>query len=51
MLRVDEAKAPVVSRAHQLAAPGSTAWEVAAPTGLAKTHVPLCLSSAASAVR
>ena len=39
VLRVDEEKAPVVIRAYQLAATGSTDWEVAAQTGLAKTHV------------
>ena len=38
-LRIDEAKAVVVVRAYQLAATGSTDWEVAAQTGLAKTHV------------
>jgi DNA invertase Pin-like site-specific DNA recombinase len=39
VLRVDEAQAAVVVRAYQLAATGSTDWEVAAQTGLAKTHV------------
>ena len=39
VLRVDEAKALIVIRAYQLAATGSTDWEVAAQTGLAKTHV------------
>ena len=38
-LRVDEETAPTVIRAYQLAATGSTDWEVAAQTGLAKTHV------------
>ena len=36
---IDEEKAAVVVRAYQLAATGSTDWEVAAQTGLAKTHV------------
>ena len=39
VLRVDEEQAAVVVRAYQLAATGSTDWEVAAQTGLAKTHV------------
>ena len=39
VLRVDDEKAAVVIRAYQLAASGSTDWEVAAQTGLAKTHV------------
>jgi hypothetical protein len=39
VLAVDEDKAAVVVRAYQLAATGSTDWEVAAQTGLAKTHV------------
>ncbi len=39
VLRIDEEKAPIVIRAYQLAATGSTDWEVAAQTGLAKTHV------------
>ena len=39
VLRVDEEQAAVVIRAYQLAASGSTDWEVAAQTGLAKTHV------------
>jgi DNA invertase Pin-like site-specific DNA recombinase len=38
-LRIDEEKAAVVQRAYELAAAGSTDWEVAAQTGLAKTHV------------
>jgi len=38
-LRVDEAKAATVRRAYELAAVGQTDWEVAAATGLAKTHV------------
>jgi DNA invertase Pin-like site-specific DNA recombinase len=39
VLRVDEPKAALVRRAYELAAVGSTDWEVAAQTGLAKTHV------------
>ena len=39
VLRVDGAKAPVVRQAYELAAAGCTDWEVAAQTGLAKTHV------------
>jgi DNA invertase Pin-like site-specific DNA recombinase len=39
VLRVDEAKAPLVRQAFELAAAGCTDWEVAAQTGLAKTHV------------
>ena len=39
ILRIDEERAPIVIRAYQLAATGSTDWEVAAQTGLAKTHV------------
>jgi DNA invertase Pin-like site-specific DNA recombinase len=39
VLRVDEEQAAVVIRAYQLAAAGATDWEVAAQTGLAKTHV------------
>ena len=39
VLRVDEEQAAVVMKAYQLAATGSTDWEVAAQTGLAKTHV------------
>jgi DNA invertase Pin-like site-specific DNA recombinase len=39
VLRIDEEQAPIVIRAYQLAATGSTDWEVAAQTGLAKTHV------------
>jgi hypothetical protein len=39
ILRVDEATAPTVVLAYQLAAAGSTDWEVATQTGLAKTHV------------
>src|SRR5664280_1443184 len=38
-LRVDEAKVATVRRAYELAAIGQTDWEVAAATGLAKTHV------------
>ena len=38
VLRVDEAQAAVVVKAYQLAAAGSTDWEVAAQTGLAKTQ-------------
>ena len=38
-LRIDEAKAEVVRRAYELAATGHTDWEVAAATGLRKTHV------------
>lgn len=38
-LRIDEAKAPIVRRAFELGAAGCTDWEVAAQTGLAKTHV------------
>jgi DNA invertase Pin-like site-specific DNA recombinase len=39
VLRVDEATAPTVVQAYQLAASGSTDWEVAVATGLKKTHV------------
>jgi hypothetical protein len=39
VLRIDEPKALVVGRAYELAAAGCTDWEVAAQTGLAKTHV------------
>jgi DNA invertase Pin-like site-specific DNA recombinase len=39
VLRIDEERAPTVIRAYQLAATGSTDWEVAVQTGLAKTHV------------
>ncbi len=39
VLRVDEAQAAIVRWAYQLAATGSTDWEVAVATGLAKTHV------------
>jgi hypothetical protein len=39
VLAIDPDKAPIVIRAYQLAATGSTDWEVAAQTGLAKTHV------------
>jgi hypothetical protein len=39
VLRVDEEQAAVVIRAYQLAAAGSTDWEVAVQTGLAKTNV------------
>jgi DNA invertase Pin-like site-specific DNA recombinase len=38
-LRFDEPKAAIVGRAYELAAAGCTDWEVAAQTGLAKTHV------------
>ncbi len=38
-LRVDEERAAVVLQAYTLAAAGSTDWEVATQTGLAKTHV------------
>jgi DNA invertase Pin-like site-specific DNA recombinase len=38
-LRIDEARAPTVRRAYELAAVGTTDWEVARDTGLAKTHV------------
>ncbi|HVA84711.1 MAG TPA: recombinase family protein [Candidatus Saccharimonadales bacterium] len=38
-LRLDEPKAAVVREAYQLAAAGCTDWEVAAKTGLAKTHI------------
>jgi DNA invertase Pin-like site-specific DNA recombinase len=38
-LRIDEPKAAVVRRAYELAAAGCTDSEVAAQTGLAKTHV------------
>ncbi len=38
-MRIDEERAPTVVAAYQLAAAGSTDWEVAAQTGLAKTHV------------
>jgi DNA invertase Pin-like site-specific DNA recombinase len=38
-LRIDEAAAPTVRRAYELAAVGTTDWEVARDTGLAKTHV------------
>ena len=38
-LRIDEAKVATVRRAYELAAVGQTDWEVAAATGLAKTHV------------
>ena len=39
ILRIDEATAPTVVHAYQPAAAGSTDWEVATQTGLAKTHV------------
>ncbi len=39
ILRIDEATAVIVARAYELAAAGSTDWEVATQTGLAKTHV------------
>jgi DNA invertase Pin-like site-specific DNA recombinase len=39
VLRVDEEQAAVVVKAYQMAATGSTDWEVAVATGLAKTHV------------
>jgi Resolvase, N terminal domain len=39
VLRFDDEKVPVVRRAFELAAVGCTDWEVAAQTGLAKTHV------------
>lgn len=39
VLRVDPTTAPVVRQAYELAAAGCTDWEVAAQTGLAKTHV------------
>jgi DNA invertase Pin-like site-specific DNA recombinase len=39
VLRVDEEQGAVVRKAYQLAATGSTDWEVAMATGLAKTHV------------
>jgi hypothetical protein len=39
VLRVDGVTAPVVRQAYELAAAGCTDWEVAAQTGLAKTHV------------
>jgi DNA invertase Pin-like site-specific DNA recombinase len=38
-LRIDDANAAVVRQAYDLAAAGCTDWEVAAQTGLAKTHV------------
>ena len=38
-LRIEEANAATVRRAYELAAVGQTDWEVAAATGLAKTHV------------
>jgi len=38
-LRVDEPKMAIVRQAYQLSAAGCTDWEVAAQTGLAKTHV------------
>jgi DNA invertase Pin-like site-specific DNA recombinase len=38
-LRIDEEKVATVRRAYELAAVGQTDWEVAAATGLAKTHV------------
>ena len=39
VLRIDEPKAAIVRHAYELAAGGCTDWEVAARTGLAKTHV------------
>jgi hypothetical protein len=36
---VDEERAAVVVQAYTLAAAGSTDWEVATQTGVAKTHV------------
>lgn len=39
MLRIDEATAPTVRQAYELAATGLTDWEVAAQTRLAKSHV------------
>jgi DNA invertase Pin-like site-specific DNA recombinase len=39
VLRADTDKAPIVRRAYELAAVGCTDFEVAAQTGLAKTHV------------
>ena len=39
VLQVDADKAATVREAYQLAAAGCTDWEVAARTGLAKTHV------------
>ena len=39
VLRFDDAKVPIVRQAYELAAAGCTDWEVAAQTGLAKTHV------------
>ncbi len=39
VLRVDEERAAIVVQAYTLAATGSTDWEVATQTGLAKTHV------------
>jgi DNA invertase Pin-like site-specific DNA recombinase len=38
-LRIDEEKAAIVRQAYELAVVGQTDWEVAAQTGLAKTHV------------
>jgi DNA invertase Pin-like site-specific DNA recombinase len=38
-LRIDEATAPTVRQAYELAATGLTDWEVAAQVHLAKTHV------------
>jgi DNA invertase Pin-like site-specific DNA recombinase len=39
VLRIDQDKAAVVRNAYALAAGGGSNWEVAAQTGLAKTHV------------
>ncbi len=39
VLRIDEDRAAIVHHAYELAAAGCTDWEVAAQTGLAKTHV------------
>jgi hypothetical protein len=38
VLRVNEGQAAVVVKASQIAATGSTGWEFAIATGLAKTH-------------
>ncbi|MGO9180875.1 MAG: recombinase family protein, partial [Candidatus Limnocylindrales bacterium] len=38
-LRIDDTTAPTVRRAYELAATGTTDWEVARQTGLAKSHV------------
>jgi hypothetical protein len=39
VLRYDEAKTPLVRQVFELAAASCTDWEVAAQSGLAKTHV------------